>query len=176
MTDTDISARLRRLEDREEIRSLVAHYSKYIDDHDFDGLATLWAPDARYSWKDSPDVAEGGETVAALLRSRIENNGPSYHVNHDHVIEFGADPDRATGLVCAHAETTGPNGQNVAAIRYHDRYVRHQGRWVFAARALAFLYFTPVNQYHEIMLAKQRMRLPNGAQLQGHWPEFANKA
>ncbi|WP_052958456.1 nuclear transport factor 2 family protein [Aquamicrobium sp. LC103] len=172
MTDKEIATRLRRLEDREEIRVLVALYSKHVDDHDFSALATLWAPDARYSWKDSPDVTIGGEKVAALLKSRIEPTGPSFHVNHDHVIEFGDDPDHATGLVCAHAETSGPTGQNMAAIRYHDRYVRHGGQWKFAERALAFLYFTPVGDYHEIMRAEHRMRLPNGKTLLAHWPTF----
>lgn len=175
MPDTDIAARLRRLEDREEIRTLGALYSRYVDDHDFDNLATLWAPEARYSWKDSPDVIVGGANVAAELRRRIEPTGPSYHVNHDHVIEFGDDPDQATGLVCAHAETSGPAGQNIAAIRYHDRYVRHEGRWKFAERALAFLYFSPVEGYAEIMKAPHRMRLPNGTTHPAHWPDFARQ-
>lgn len=173
MTDADILARLKRVEDREEIRVLAAQYARFVDDHDFDGLKSLWAPDARYSWKDSPDVAVSGADVTRLLQSRIEKNGPSYHVNHDHVIEFGEDPDRASGLVCAHAETSGPGGQYVSAIRYHDRYLRHEGRWTFAERALAFLYFTPVNQYQDIMLAKHRIRLPNGTTQPGHWPDFA---
>ncbi|MBX3529038.1 MAG: nuclear transport factor 2 family protein [Rhizobiaceae bacterium] len=172
MSSNDIGARLRRLEDREEIRMLVARYSQHVDDHDFASLATLWAPDARYLWKGSSDVTVGGDNVAALLKSRIEPTGPSYHVNHDHVIEFADDPDRASGLVCAHAETSNATSHNIAAIRYHDRYVRHESRWKFAERALAFLYFTPVADYRDVLRVKERMRLPNGTKLAAHWPDF----
>jgi hypothetical protein len=172
MNDTELAARLRRIEDREEIRTLAARYSQHVDDHDFDALATLWAPDARYLWKGSSDVTVGGDNVAALLKSRIEPAGPSYHVNHSHVIEFGGDPDRASGLVFAHAETSNATTQSVAAIRYHDKYVRHEGRWMFAERALAFLYFSPVATYGDVLLAKERLRLPSGAKLAAHWPTF----
>lgn len=173
MRDENLAARLRRIEDREEIRTLVARYCRHVDDHNFPALAALWAPEARYSWKDSPDVTIGGEDVASLLKSRIEPTGPSFHITHDHVIEFGDDEDRASGLVSAHAETSGPSGQNIGAIRYHDEYVRHDGHWKFAERQLAFLYFTPVSDYHEIMKAKHRMRLPDGTSLPAHWPDFA---
>jgi hypothetical protein len=172
MSEMDLATRLRRLEDREDIRTLVARYSQYVDDHDFEALATLWAPDARYGWHGSSDVTEGGANVAALLASRIRPTGPSYHVNHSHVIEFGDDPDRASGLVFAHAETSGAAGQNVAAIRYHDRYVRLGGRWLIAERILAFLYFTPAEVYADVLRVKERMRLPDGRKLVAHWPEF----
>jgi hypothetical protein len=70
MKDDTLEARIQRLEDREAIRSLVARYSLAVDDHDFETLGSLWAPDARYGLFDGVQ-AEGAEEIAALLERNI---------------------------------------------------------------------------------------------------------
>lgn len=172
MSEQELAARLRRLEDREEIRTLVGRYSISVDDHDFDTLASLFAPDAVYCWHDRENVTEGGAAVAALLKSRIEPGGPSFHVNHDQLVDWDArNPDRASGLVLCHAETSSANGHNIAAIRYRDQYVRHQGRWLFQERSLGFLYNLPVKDYPGVLQQRDRIRLP-GLTRAAHWPAY----
>jgi len=172
MDSQEIASRLRKLQDDREIRDLVARYALSVDDHDFDTLASLWAPDARYQWKGASDWTVGAENVAALLKSRIEPAGPSFHVNHDHIIEFGEDPDRATGILSSSAETSNATTHSIGAIRYNDIYIRHDGSWKFQERVIGFLYMVPVSDYPGILCARDRIRLTNGTRLAAHWPEF----
>lgn len=170
-SNDDIAARLRRLEDREAIRDLIGRYSLAVDNHDFAALGALWHPDAVYGYVDQPQ-ATGARAIAALLEERIGPSGPSFHVNHDQIVDWDErDPDRASGIVFCHAEVAPGGHQYQAAIRYHDRYVRHAGRWLFAQRFLGFLYFTPPSGYDGILLETERFR-PAGARNRAHWPAF----
>lgn len=173
MAEQELAARIRRLEDREEIRALVGRYSVCVDDHDFATLASLFAPDARYCWHDRASVTEGRDALIALLESRIGPSGPSFHVNHDQFVDWDPrDPDRASGLVLCHAETSAGGSHNIAAIRYRDQYVRHQGRWLFQERSLGFLYNLPVKDYPGVLMQQERIRLP-GLTRAAHWPAYS---
>lgn len=167
-----LAARLQKLEDRAAIQALVSRYSIAVDDHDFKTLASLWAPDARYGFFD--DVhAEGDAQIAALLESNISSGGVSFHTNHDHLIEWEErDPDRAQAILSCHAEVTIAGEHQVSGIRYHDKYVRHQGQWLFAERFLGFLYFSPAQDYAGLLLEDNRVRFPGAPAIAGHWPSF----
>jgi hypothetical protein len=85
--------------------------------------------------------------------------GPSNHVTHDRIITFDeADPDRATGIVLSHAEMNRKGAAMVAAIRYHDAYQRHEGRWKFAARRLSFFYYVSAAEYADALGAGLALR------------------
>lgn len=145
---TDLETRLRRVEDREHIRALVGTYSVSIDDHDFDRLGTCFAQDATYGRDDDGPRLQGRAAIVASMQSKLGNAGPSFHVNHDSFVEWdAADPDRATGMVLCHAETSHDGGHKIAAIRYIDRYRREGGRWQIADRRLKFLYYVPARDY-----------------------------
>lgn len=172
MSETSMTDRLRRLEDESAIRKLASRYSLAVDDRAFDDLAALWADDAIYGWKGQADPTVGAAAVAELLRGRIGPLGPTFHVNHDHIVDFDdGDPDRATGVVFCHTETTVGGVHYMAAIRYYDRYLRGGAGWLFQERALAFLYFVPASDYPGITTHRDRLRLPGGAQV-AHWPDF----
>jgi len=172
MSDDAILRRLRKVEDRDAIRDLIGRYSLAVDNHDFDALGALWHPHATYGWVGQPPQAEGAAAIRALLESRIGPAGPSFHVNHDQIVDWDEnDPDRASAVVFCHAEVTPDGSQYQAAIRYHDRYIRHEGRWLFAERRLGFLYFTPPSSYEGILLRRERM-LPGGQRNPAHWPAF----
>jgi hypothetical protein len=173
MSDEALAARIGRLEDREAIRILCSRYSLAVDDHDFDTLATLFAPHARYGWANQPPQAEGREAVAALLRSRIAPGGPSFHVNHDTFVDWDdSDPARASGMVFCHAEVCPAGVQLVSAIRYRDKYVKIENRWMFAERFLGFLYMTPVDRYPGVLALRDRMLVATPPQ-RAHWPAYA---
>lgn len=169
----DLEARIRRLEDAQELRQLCGRYSLAVDDHDFARLGDVFARDASYGWHGRDPDATGREAVVALLRSRLEPSGPSFHVNHDHIVDWDdGDPNLASGVVFAHAEGS-PGGRHmINAIRYHDRYVREEGRWRILERQLAFLYITAVEDYAGVLTADVRLRHVDPP-LPGHWPDFA---
>lgn len=173
MAQADLEARIRRIEDREAIRTLVGRYSVAVDDHDFETLGGLFARDAVYGRDDDSPREIGREIIKASFTQKLANAGPSFHVNHDTFVNWDEkDPDRATGMVLCHAETSHVGGHNVCAIRYLDEYVREDGAWRFASRRLSFLYFTPVAQYPEVLMHRNRLRMPTG-DTPAHWPRYA---
>lgn len=173
MTDEALATRIMKLEDREAIRNLCSRYSLAVDDHDFDTLATLFAPDTQYGWVDQPPQAVGRDATIDLLRSRIGPSGPSFHVNHDMIVDWDeSDPARATGIVFCHAEVNPAGKQLAGAIRYRDSYVKIDGKWMFASRFLSFLYFVPVEDHPGILTQTDRLRV-GGTSRPAHWPHYA---
>ena len=93
--------------------------------------------------------AQGRQAVVEMLKGRFTVLCRSNHFTQDRIVEFDhMDPDRATGLVLAHAGMQ-RNGQPIlAAIRYQDVYQRCEGRWRFRERGLSFIYDVPTLQCH----------------------------
>jgi uncharacterized protein (TIGR02246 family) len=155
----DLEARVRRLEDRNEICELIARYGLVMDDRDIQGMAALFTPDVTVRSVDGVMSARGRDAVIEQFRGRFEVLGPSYHFSHDKVIQFDTD-DLAHGTVLSHAEMNRKGQPMLAAIRYSDVYRRHEGRWKFSERLLAFFYYVPTAEYLDALgpgLAK-RMR------------------
>lgn len=65
----DLAARLRALEDREAVRSLIASYGPLADSGDAEGVAALWTEDGVYAVGGMGE-ATGRQAIAALI------NGP----------------------------------------------------------------------------------------------------
>jgi len=153
-----LAARIRTLEDRAELRELVARYGIAVDDRDIDALTELFTPDAEFRSADGVMGAVGREAVIEQFRGRFAALKATNHIAHDQILELGPDPDAAAGLVSSHAEVCRNGRVLLAALRYRDRYRRHEGRWRFAERALSFLYYLPVEEYAEGLASRLRMR------------------
>ncbi len=146
--EPDIIQRLQRLEHREEIRTLAARYTFFVDNRDIAGLETLFAVDASFRSKDGVMAAAGRPAIMDQFRRRFSVLGHGAHYSHDHVIWFGdGDQDHASGLLSSHAELVRNGAPMVAALRYEDAYVREAGRWLFADRLLSFLYYLKADDY-----------------------------
>jgi uncharacterized protein (TIGR02246 family) len=164
-----LAARVRRLEDIEAIRQLVGRYALAMDDRDTDLVASLFAENAVLRWHDDFVHAKGRAAIVGMSRGRFAH--PSFHVTHDHLIDLDADePDRARGVIFAHAEAQRADGHYVVATRYRDAYVREDGRWMFAERVLQHLYFVPAQEYAGTLGRTDRIVTPAG-RAAGHWPE-----
>ncbi|MFN8217858.1 MAG: nuclear transport factor 2 family protein [Solirubrobacterales bacterium] len=155
-----LEERLRTLEDREEIRSLVARYNWVMDDRDLPGIRDLFTEDAQVRSNDGALESVGREAVVAMYQGRFEVLGPSLHWAHDHrVFPDPTDSDRATGTVSLHAEMTRFGVAAVSAIRYDDAYRRcADGIWRFSERRLSFFYFMDPREYPEVMEHSDRVR------------------
>lgn len=144
-----LEQRIRRLEDRAEIGELIVRYGIALDAHDMETMGRLYAPEGQLKLK-MGDIVKGSdrESVLAYYADRIRSMVVAYHFCHGNLIEFDPeDDDRATGVVMAHAELWSEGRAKIAAVRYEDCYVRLEGRWCFAERVEAFLYFLPVEDY-----------------------------
>ncbi len=100
--------RIRRLEDIEAIRNLVASYGPLADIGDAQGVAALWTEDGSYSVGDFGD-AKGRDHIAALILSDT----------HQHLLTAG----------CGHILTTPHitlDGDSAIAVN-HSVVLRHTG-------------------------------------------------
>jgi uncharacterized protein (TIGR02246 family) len=148
MSDDSLQRRIDRLESRAAIAELCAAYCAACDDRDMARLRSLFTEDIVFDTGNGTMRAEGAAAVMAMFQAMLEIRGPSFHWTHDRSVAFDAtDPDRASGTVAAHAETTPHGVVSIAAIRYTDLYRRLDGRWLFAKRRLAFLYYLPMQDY-----------------------------
>ena len=148
-TLASLAARLDRLESKDAIRDIVTAYAIACDEHDMPRLMNLFTMDACFDAPNGSMVANGKAAIQTLFEKTFKIRGPAYHWTHDVTLEIdSADPDRGTGLVLSHAETT-PNGVvSIAAMRYQDDYRRESdGQWRFAKRVISFLYYVPASDY-----------------------------
>lgn len=142
--------RLRRLEDREEIRALICRYGLLVDQRDIDAVGLLFTRDGIFRSVDGKITSTGRDEVIGQFHKRYAVLGPSNHFTHDTIIEFdAADPDRATGWVNSHAEVVRDGSALWAALRYHDEYRREDDVWRFRIRELHFFYYLSPKDYPE---------------------------
>lgn len=159
MSEVALAERIRRLEDRESIRQLVATYGYVIDNRDLPAIGQLFTRDGIFRSRDGVMRAEGRDAVVQQFLGRFAQLGLSVHWTHDHVIWLDpVDPDRATGLVSSHAELMRNGVPMVTAFRYEDIYRREDGEWRFADRLLSFWYYGDVREYPEMLGSELRMR------------------
>lgn len=174
MTDlAALEARIRRIEDRTELAELIARYSLVMDNRDMEGMPALFTPDVVIRSQDGVMNSRGREAAIEMFRGRFTVLGQSNHFSHDKIFTFDdAKPDEARGLVLAHAEMNRKGMAMVAAIRYHDRYRRHEGAWRFAERELSFMYYVAAAEYVDALGpgVATRMRAYDVPR-QADWPE-----
>jgi len=171
MSDVDLAARIDRLESRAAIAEMISIYGIACDDHDMPRLMSLFTPDAEFTTKSGLMHAIGPDAIEAMFIEAFKIRGPAFHWTHDHIVEFDdADPDRATGIVLSHAETT-PHGEpSLAAMRYEDEYQRIDGRWLFRKRTINFLYYVPAKDYLTALNEPTRVTVA-GNRLPADYPE-----
>lgn len=144
----ELARRIERLEARAAIQELVSRYAIACDEQDIACLRTLFTEDAVFDSASGRMRASGGEAVVGMLAAALANRGPSCHWTHDVIVHPDpVDPDRASGVVYSHAETTPDGVVSLAAMRYHDEYRRSGGAWRFRRREISYLYYLPAAQY-----------------------------
>ncbi len=164
-----LEGRLKRLEDRESIRELVARYGQVVDDRDIAGIEALFTPDAIFRSRRGEMHAVGLAAVMDNFRGRFEAMTASNHFVHDHIITFDND-DEARGFVTSHAEVVREGVPLLVAMRYDDRYRRIRDRWKFVAREVSFFYYVPASRYAELLPTRERV-YGYGEPVAADWPE-----
>jgi hypothetical protein len=157
--DRSLEARVRRLEDRQELADLIARYGVAVDDRDGPRLLELFAPDGVFEGHSLGD-SDGPDAVLGYFRERWKDYGATFHYTHTQTVEFGADPDVATGLVTGHAEIAYKGRAVWTAFRYHDDYTRVEGAWRFRGRRVRFLYAMPLDELPTHLASAERKRWP----------------
>jgi hypothetical protein len=130
-------ARLRRLEDKEEIRRLLSDYGRFLDQRNFAAFSKLFAdPDGE--WIGGMGKARGQLAIRTLMENSIgtKSGGSNFHVFTNQVIDV--DGDRATAntkwIFVVRSDANRP--QPVYLGHYEDSLIRVTGKWKFLRRAV----------------------------------------
>lgn len=119
------------LADKQELQELVLRYARAVDRKNFDQLATLYHPDAHH---DHGGMFAGpvDEFVAWLKRSMVDMDTQHLVANSLFMVDGNTAKGEVYTINFHHFPKTASN--YIAGGRYLDRYVRHEGCWVFQER------------------------------------------
>jgi hypothetical protein len=129
----ELEARVRRLEDLQEINQLFIDYGAHLDAGRFDEYAKLFAREGEV--KLGPmGKAKGPEAIQALMEKALGGNAPSFHIVTSPQVQL--DGDRATSTVMWSVVRGGTDGTAELGMLgfHHDTLVREDGRWKFLER------------------------------------------
>src|SRR5580693_922105 len=132
-----VEDRLRRLEDREEIRQLIQAYRRSLDARDLTAYGLLFAADGE--WLGGTGYGKSPAGITAMLEERLPGNTSDSRQSSWHLVtepEILVHGDQATGDVTwalvARDDSDTPTLRLLG--HYQDTYVREDGRWRFQRR------------------------------------------
>jgi len=132
---TSLAQKIQRLEDIEEIRTVLVNYGRYLDAHDFKAYARLFAENGE--WIGGFGTVKGPAEVEAFMEKNIGSPGKpngTYHLLSNFVIDVHG--DTATAWSRWNYVTPGPDKKPVInqGGHYEDKLVRENGHWKFIRR------------------------------------------
>ncbi|NNE75027.1 MAG: nuclear transport factor 2 family protein [Acidimicrobiales bacterium] len=123
--------------DRFELSQLAIRYAAAVDDRDFDAVGTLFAADGELI-VETGAARQGRDAIVAAMRG-IERYDATFH-HLGQIQHWLAEDSSVRGEVYCIAHhftaTDGGTADRVMYIRYSDTFIREDGRWCFARRAL----------------------------------------
>lgn len=144
-SDTSVEQRLQKLEDIEEIRTLMIDYGRALDKRDFAAYGALFAKEGQ--WKGGMGGATGPENIANMVESGFAKMDPVMYTDSNHVMtsmDIRVDGDTATGW--SRWLWVIPGDDNRPLVQrggyYEDVFVREDGKWKFKQRQA----FTEINK------------------------------
>jgi ketosteroid isomerase-like protein len=134
-TNSSVAARIQRLEDVEEIRTLLLDYGRFLDSRDLGAYSRLFAKDGE--WVGGFGSAQGPANILTFMEKNLgtgPNRGNTFHILSNFIIDVKG--DTATAWSRWTYVTPGVDGKPVIsqAGRYDDTLVREAGRWKFKRR------------------------------------------
>jgi hypothetical protein len=136
----ELRARVRVLEDKEEIRNLLQEYRRTLDARDMRAYSALFA--AEGSWSGKSGSATGPDGIHDMLVAVLPGNPPAPGATLWHWIgdpTIVVDGDRATAsslwMHVRRGEDDRPLLPTLGA--YDDELIREDGRWRFLRRSVS---------------------------------------
>ena len=174
MTDSQLLARIDRIESHLAISQLPSRYALSVDSRDLDTLVNLFVPDVECGrW------GTGREALKAFYNKAIRDFYRCHHQIVGHVIDFDpTNPDAASGKTYCRAEHEDDDQWVVMAICYFDHYQRIDGQWYFKSRDERHWYSSDIlarpgepqlQNWDKFTTARFQPRLPDTF---AHWTDF----
>lgn len=131
MTDSDLQARLARLEAVEDIKKLKARYFRYVDLHWWAELRTLFTDDAEFDIGESTSQPSTPDEFIASIDRHLSD---AMTVHHGHMPEIDIlDDDHVRGTWAMYDLVEPPPGGRFPALtgfgHYCEEYRRVDGLW-----------------------------------------------
>lgn len=132
-----IEARLRRLEDLEEIRSLLIEYGRALDDRDFGAYSRLFAEEGE--WHGGLGSAKSPAGIHDMLEKALgsvasEKYKGAFHLMSNMMIHFDGDTATAWSRWTWFVPDAGGAPMAARAGHYDDSLIRESGHWLFLRR------------------------------------------
>jgi len=129
-----LAARVQRLEDIEEIRTVLLDYGRFLDSRDFAAYSRLFAKDGE--WVGGFGTVQGPAAIQAFMEKNIAgpNRSNTFHILSNFEIQVHGDTATAWSrwtFVTSGADKKPAISQ---AGRYDDTFVRENGHWRFKRR------------------------------------------
>jgi hypothetical protein len=135
VAQTDLARKVQRLEDMEEIRTVLVNYGRYLDAHDFGAYSRLFAKDGE--WVGGFGSVRGPAAIEEFMGKNIGSPGKpggTYHLLTNFLIDVHGDTASAWsrwGFVVPGADMKPSIAQGG---HYEDTLVRENGHWKFSRR------------------------------------------
>ncbi|MFC1838189.1 nuclear transport factor 2 family protein [Thermodesulfobacteriota bacterium] len=133
-----LEARVKKLEDLEEIRQRIMDYGRFLDQRDFKSFSELFAK-TKGEWIGGMGRAKGSQAIRELMESTIGKNTSmtqSLHLFTNESIHVNGDQARAVTkwIFMVTGESNRPELYFVG--HYEDTMIRENGRWKFLRRVV----------------------------------------
>lgn len=134
-----------RIEDRVMLKDLIDRYATESDKNNQDCYREIFRPDVKlkvyFGHALGMDISNVEDMIARYKAFGAAKE--SFHQNGQQVVDF-TDATHASGTCYAIAtlvtEEDGKDKLTFHAVRYHDKYVKIDGRWWIAEREQRFVY------------------------------------
>ena len=127
---------LQELVDKAAIRELMMKYARGIDRRDLDLIASGFTPDAHTNYRDGEQ--QGLEEIVSCLRTGTSRFDRSTHFMGDQEIQISGDTADVETYAIDYLlyPIEGKQYQSIGGLRYQDKMVRRDGRWLVQHRSL----------------------------------------
>lgn len=137
--NTADASELRDALDRAAIREVQTRYAAGLDRRDWDMVRACFTADAQASYNGTA-LQPGVEAIVEYVRA-LERLRSSMHAVSNVIADVEGDTARCETVTVAYlvrdGEDGGPPVIVIRGLRYHDRMVRVDGRWLIADRVHA---------------------------------------
>ena len=133
---------IQKLEDQLALKKLVDTFSNLADTKDTRAQMDLFTDDAEVISKADGKtfVSKGKKDIEKAFADYLKLFDVVYHLNGQQTVEING--DNATGISYCFVALIGNGKKNQSGVRYHDTYVKQNGKWLIKKRESDFMYTT----------------------------------
>ena len=133
---------LQRSEDQLALKKLVDTFSNLADTKDTKAQMELFTDDAEVISKADGNVfrSKGKKDIEKAFADYLKLFNVVYHLNGQQTVEING--DNATGISYCFVTLIGKGKKNQSGVRYHDTYVKQNGKWLIKKLESNFMFTT----------------------------------